>query len=124
MKFEDWFHQVENYGLKSERFYEDLWCSMIPTQKDRIMIEWLRAAFDAGRGEQNQIGAYDVNGTKPEVVALIDLSTWAADFKTGIIPESLVREKISTIVDAMNVEDRDVVIKSAMYPWTWGYDDE
>lgn len=112
MKFEEWFHQIENYGLKSERFYEDLWCSMIPPQKDRIMIEWLRAAFEAGRAEQNHIDA------------LIDLSTWAADFKTGIIPESLVRETISTIVDAMNVEDRDAVIKSAMYPWTWSYDDE
>lgn len=112
MKFEDWFNEVESFGLRSERFFGDLAHSVWPAEKDRVMVQWLRAAYEAGRAEQNHIDA------------LIDLSTWAADFKTGIIPDSVVHETISTIVDAMNVEDPDAVIKSAMYPWTGGYDDE
>ena len=46
--FEDWFNQLENYHLLSERYYEEFDHSDITRN-----IQWLKAAFLAGR-EQNE----------------------------------------------------------------------
>lgn len=43
MRFEDWFHQIEAYSTRSERFWEDM------KRPDADQIEdWLRAAYHAG----------------------------------------------------------------------------
>jgi hypothetical protein len=51
--FVDWFHQIENYGMRSERFCND---AMIEDEFRRctIMINWLNAAFAMGveKGKQ------------------------------------------------------------------------
>jgi hypothetical protein len=50
MSFDDWFYEVENYGLRAERFYEDLQRAMDdPTR----MVEWLKAAYEQGKNHGN-----------------------------------------------------------------------
>jgi hypothetical protein len=43
-KFEDWFHEVENYATRSERFYDEF-MHMTPERA----IEWLQSAWDCSR---------------------------------------------------------------------------
>ena len=43
--FEDWFDELESFSLRSERFLVDV----ERNKPDQVMIEWLRAAFEAGR---------------------------------------------------------------------------
>ena len=43
-KFEDWFHELESYGYRSERFYDEI-LMMTPERA----VEWLRAAWDSAR---------------------------------------------------------------------------
>lgn len=47
--FEDWFLEIENYGTRSERFYESL--EHVNSELGRISsgVVWLQAAFEAGR---------------------------------------------------------------------------
>ena len=47
--FDDWFHEIENFGLRSERFYEDY----LSHQPDDRLIDWLKAAFQAGVNSQH-----------------------------------------------------------------------
>lgn len=42
-KFEEYFHELEGFGLRSERFYDD-----VRTADPEIMTRWLRAAFEQG----------------------------------------------------------------------------
>lgn len=44
--FDDWFYEIENYGTRSERFFEEWDNGMDPKR----MIEWLIAAYDCGKG--------------------------------------------------------------------------
>lgn len=60
MTFEDWFYEPENFGLRSERFYDTL--ASINTNGDYIpgdityqnVVMWLKAAYNVG-----QAHAYD-----------------------------------------------------------------
>jgi hypothetical protein len=53
--FEDWFHQLEEFSLKSERFFDD--CEYYSNctdavdkmEAEAIILAWLKAAFEAGR---------------------------------------------------------------------------
>lgn len=47
-KFNTWFNQVESFGLKSERFYDDLDDVKTGKISSNILINWLEAAFEAG----------------------------------------------------------------------------
>jgi hypothetical protein len=50
MKFEDWFHEPENFALRAERFYDDIRCYKHNEKMDETrIVEWLRAAYEAGR---------------------------------------------------------------------------
>jgi hypothetical protein len=46
-KFEDWFDEIENYGYRSERFYEEFQRMSV----DRVE-QWLRAAWYCAREEE------------------------------------------------------------------------
>lgn len=52
--FEDWFHQLEAFSLKSERFFDDCEhysnCVDDFEQKEAqtVFLSWLRATFEAG----------------------------------------------------------------------------
>ena len=41
--FFDWFHEVENYGMRSERFYEEF-----RTMRPQRMVEWMQTAWRLG----------------------------------------------------------------------------
>lgn len=45
-KFEDWFDELESFSLRSERFFSDV---PIGAKEPRLLIDWLRAAFESGR---------------------------------------------------------------------------
>lgn len=47
-KFSKWFNQIESFGLKSERFYDDLDDVKTGKISSNILINWLEAAFEAG----------------------------------------------------------------------------
>jgi hypothetical protein len=51
-KFEDWFEEIENYGMRLERFHDEF--SMLDHVKRERMIEWLRAAWDCARMQKEQ----------------------------------------------------------------------
>jgi hypothetical protein len=42
LKFLEWFNEIESFGLRSERFYDEV------THKPSRAYEWLKAAFEAG----------------------------------------------------------------------------
>jgi hypothetical protein len=52
--FDEWFHQLEFFSLKSERFFgeSDHYLRLLDEDEKReaekIFISWLEAAFDAG----------------------------------------------------------------------------
>jgi len=46
MKFDDWFYEMEGYGFRAERFWDDF------ERQDRVaMIEWLKTAYQMGSEE-------------------------------------------------------------------------
>lgn len=45
--FHEWFNALEGYGLKSERFYNDLGIQD-ELRRAAIMVNWMNAAFYAG----------------------------------------------------------------------------
>jgi len=51
-QFEDWFHEVENFATRSERFHDEVTHILSEGYRTSIKIEqlmiWLRAAFEAG----------------------------------------------------------------------------
>ena len=51
--FEDWWNEIESFGLRSERFHESM-TQFSPTGKPVNMELWLRAAFDAARSQQKE----------------------------------------------------------------------
>ena len=44
--FENWFHEVESYELKSERFYRVINEHM--TREWQLIVDWLKAAYMQG----------------------------------------------------------------------------
>lgn len=53
-KFEDWFDEIENYGMRSERFFESL-DQFSTKQAYYANLElWLRAAFECGKGTNDE----------------------------------------------------------------------
>lgn len=46
--FTDWFDEVENFGLRSDRFFNHLYCVNLD-KRERYMREWLEAAWEEGR---------------------------------------------------------------------------
>jgi hypothetical protein len=47
--FEDWFDELENYNMRSERFFESLGQFKEGKLYQRNLIIWLEAAFQAGK---------------------------------------------------------------------------
>lgn len=48
--FQDWFDEIENYGMRSERFYDEYG----QYEGRARMIEWLKAAWDCAREEKKE----------------------------------------------------------------------
>jgi hypothetical protein len=48
MTFEDWFNQIENFSLRSERFYAELEAYKNGHISESGFIDWLNAAYEVG----------------------------------------------------------------------------
>ena len=46
--FSGWFDEPENYGLRSERFFSQLEHTHDLTERNKLIENWLRAAFNTG----------------------------------------------------------------------------
>ena len=51
--FDDWFYRLEGFGLKAERFYDDL--EVFAHTDPDVIKQWLKAAFEAGVEMQRNI---------------------------------------------------------------------
>lgn len=68
--FLDWFNEIEAYGLRSERYYEET------TGNPARGYEWLKAAFEAGA--HAALGQTATPASRKQVAALL---RWDSDTK-------------------------------------------
>ena len=52
--FDDYFEEVENFGMRLERFHEEF--AEVPIERRQRMIEWLEAAFECSRKYEYEDG--------------------------------------------------------------------
>lgn len=48
MTFKDWFNEIEVFGLRGERFYDDLYAYKFDGVDAEHLVKWLKAAYEAG----------------------------------------------------------------------------
>lgn len=53
MQFEDWFYEIEGFGIRAERFYDDLAAFHADKVGDQTIVGWLKAAYAMGREHEN-----------------------------------------------------------------------
>ena len=54
MEFDDWFDEQVGYTIRCEWFFDDLEDHFREGNKSAKMIEWLKAAYDAGREHEQK----------------------------------------------------------------------
>ena len=54
MTFIDWFHELEGYGLRSERFYDSLTAFRSQEASHTSLKIWLETAYNAGREQMKK----------------------------------------------------------------------
>jgi hypothetical protein len=52
--FDRWFEQPEEYGLRSERFFDHLDLITDTHERNQFITNWMRAAFEAGRNPEDK----------------------------------------------------------------------
>jgi hypothetical protein len=52
--FEDWFNEIENFGYRSERFFQHLELLKSERERREFCENWLRAAFECGRNPEDK----------------------------------------------------------------------
>lgn len=61
MKFENWFYENENFNIRAERFWDDMYdvFGMIPESEWQLqgVKRWLEAAYEAGRKHEREDAA-------------------------------------------------------------------
>lgn len=53
--FDDWFWELEGFGLRGERFYGDVERQATPQESAKSSIKWLTAAFECGRMKATKV---------------------------------------------------------------------
>jgi hypothetical protein len=53
-EFHRWFDEPEEYGLRSERFFSMIDSYTDPIERNKFIMRWMAAAFDAGINTCNQ----------------------------------------------------------------------
>lgn len=51
--FEDWFFEINGYTLRAEWFYADV-TSVKEGKSGQSLVQWLRAAYEAGQESQRK----------------------------------------------------------------------
>lgn len=44
-EFNSWFNEIESFGLRSEKFYQELNCYCTRENQVELMLSWLKAAY-------------------------------------------------------------------------------
>ena len=52
--FESWFNEIENYGFRSDRFFQHLDLITSVYERNDFIENWMRAAFEAGRNPEDK----------------------------------------------------------------------
>lgn len=50
--FEAWFHELENFNFRSDRFFQHLELITSDAERIKFLTNWMRAAFEAGRNNE------------------------------------------------------------------------
>lgn len=81
--FEDWFDELESFSLRSERFLVDV----ERNKPDQVMVEWLRAAFEAGRenvdleSSKTGVGKTGDGDSESRIKKLADIAETFTDYE-------------------------------------------
>lgn len=70
-KFDEYFHELEGFSLRCERFFSDIDADLPPAKKAERLRQWLRAAFIEGARVMAQ-DTLDTLGDYGTAVAGID----------------------------------------------------
>jgi len=52
--FDSWFNEIENYGFRSDRFFQHLDLISDKYERNEFIENWLRAAFESGRNPEDK----------------------------------------------------------------------
>jgi hypothetical protein len=52
--FDAWFNEIENYGFRSDRFFQHLDLISDKYERNEFIENWLRAAFESGRNPEDK----------------------------------------------------------------------
>lgn len=52
--FESWFNEIEDYGFRSDRFFQHLDLITSVYERNDFIENWMRAAFEAGRNPEDK----------------------------------------------------------------------
>jgi hypothetical protein len=52
--FDSWFNEIENYGFRSDRFFQHLDLITSVYERNDFITNWMRAAFEAGRNPEDK----------------------------------------------------------------------
>jgi hypothetical protein len=52
--FDSWFNEIENYGFRSDRFFQHLDLITSVYERNDFIENWMRAAFEAGRNPEDK----------------------------------------------------------------------
>lgn len=81
--FEDWFDELEQFSLRSERFV----CDLERDRPNELIFEWLRAAFDAGRegvdseSSKTGVGKTGDGDSESKIKKLADIAETFTDYE-------------------------------------------
>lgn len=53
-QFDDWFYEMEGYGFRSERFYDDFDYAA-ETKDYKKIVKWLQTAYEMGYNEGQRL---------------------------------------------------------------------
>jgi hypothetical protein len=75
--FDSWFYKLESFGLRCERFYEDIAISDL-TKRSTIACKWLEAAFN--QGVQSVENHEKIIESQISIICYANVSGMFADF--------------------------------------------
>ena len=79
--FDDWFNELESFSLRSERFFVVLEQDVSYNE----MVRWLRAAFEAGRGDvessKTGVGKTGDGESESRIKKLADIAETFTDYE-------------------------------------------
>ena len=104
-KFQQYFHQQEGFGLRSERFYEDLDIQRLYSEDCVVMTKWLEAAFIQGARTMAQ-DTVDTLRDYATAVAGIDEVCYTSEQAFDASADNLMTYYTQVLQDAENEQTK------------------